>query len=150
MFASGCTPTSARMVALIVERGSICRHEAAWSAWRASCSSAFLFFSPGRFYPFCLLSKRRGSAFSRYGNTYRYYATSVAEPPKSNMKSRECERWNSPARCFCAAPNSFDFLSAGAVARRRYSVRRSLKILAGINRCSVICDSAIKSRRASR
>lgn len=34
-----------------------------------------------------LVFETRVSAFSRHGNTYRYYATSLAKPPKSNMKS---------------------------------------------------------------
>jgi len=63
-----------------------------------ACLARKLLFDLSFFFPFIspfpplLPPLERVSAFSRYGNTYRYYATSVAEPPKSNMKSRE--RWN--------------------------------------------------------
>lgn len=43
--------------------------------------------------------KRRVSAFSRYGNTYRYYATSLAEPPKSNMKSSAWAKFSVALLC---------------------------------------------------
>lgn len=83
---------------LIVERRSICRHEAAYRV-HENCFSLHVFshsrsssppplFSPRR--PPTPVETRRGSAFSRYGNTYRYYATSLAKSPKSNMKSCLC------------------------------------------------------------
>lgn len=41
-----------------------------------------------------LATETRVSAFSRHGNTYRYYATSLAKPPKSNMKFSAWAKFN--------------------------------------------------------
>lgn len=129
-------------VTLIVEQESICRHEAAYRAHEPLF--AFLLFlhpaiaiailsssppSPGMPCVGRRCSKRRVSAFSRYGNTYRYYRH-VARRTAAEIEyeiQRGRAKYTPGALLLRATSETFRFLSGDILVRlpaERHSASR--------------------------
>lgn len=93
--------------------------------------------------PSTSVETRRGGAFSRYGNTYRYYATSLAKSPKSSMKSLPVRK--SAGCAFLSLPLSL-FLS---LSRTRARVARARTLLLASDG-KVVVSASFRFQRSSR